>query len=327
MPEPQIGSDCYYRVLGLERDASEADLKRAYKKLALRWHPDKAKEAKAEENFKRISEAYDTLSDAKKREIYDAYGKRGLEGGMGGGGGHGFRGHVDPDEIFRHFFRGGFDDGDDFFGRGGGFRSGGHPFFGGGFNFEGPQGGYPRAKRGCGSQNNCGSNNCKPEPPPPYVIPNETKVLIHSLKGSAKFNHMQGTIKSFEEDSGRYNVKVEGTDSEVSVKPGNFCQLGDKVKIGLIPERTELQGVTAEVVSFNPVTGRYGVKVGAGMALSLEMASLKLPLNARVHLIGLESAQYNEQTGKIVGDFDGERYELELRGGKRLRIRPSNLRL
>uniref|UniRef100_A0A8C6AG18 DnaJ homolog subfamily B member 6 n=1 Tax=Marmota marmota marmota TaxID=9994 RepID=A0A8C6AG18_MARMA len=103
----------YYEVLGVQRHASPEDIKKAYRKLALKWHPDKNPENKeeAERKFKQVAEAYEVLSDAKKRDIYDKYGKEGLNGG-GGGGSHfdspfefGFT-FRNPDDVFRDFFGG-----------------------------------------------------------------------------------------------------------------------------------------------------------------------------------------------------------------------------
>ncbi|XP_072820152.1 dnaJ homolog subfamily B member 6 isoform X3 [Vicugna pacos] len=103
----------YYEVLGVQRHASAEDIKKAYRKLALKWHPDKNPENKeeAERKFKQVAEAYEVLSDAKKRDIYDRYGKEGLNGG-GGGGSHfdspfefGFT-FRNPEEVFREFFGG-----------------------------------------------------------------------------------------------------------------------------------------------------------------------------------------------------------------------------
>lgn len=78
----------YYKVLGVSRDATEQDISKAYKKAAIRWHPDKNQgDSKAEENFKRVAEAYDCLSNADKRAAYDRFGKAGVNGnGMGAGG-------------------------------------------------------------------------------------------------------------------------------------------------------------------------------------------------------------------------------------------------
>ncbi|XP_035285385.1 dnaJ homolog subfamily B member 6a isoform X2 [Anguilla anguilla] len=125
----------YYHILGVQRNASQEDIKKAYRKLALKWHPDKNPENKeeAERKFKELSEAYEVLSDAQKRDVYDRYGKEGLS--EGGGGGH-YDGHFggvftfrNPEDVFREFF-GGRDPFAEFFGGGGDpFED---PFFGGG---------------------------------------------------------------------------------------------------------------------------------------------------------------------------------------------------
>ena len=80
----------YYEVLGAGRDASADDIKKAYRKLAFKYHPDKnpGKEKEAEEKFKEVSEAYEVLSDSQKRATYDQYGHAGLQGAFGGGGFH-----------------------------------------------------------------------------------------------------------------------------------------------------------------------------------------------------------------------------------------------
>jgi molecular chaperone DnaJ len=76
----------YYEVLGVHRNASETEIKKAYRKLAIQFHPDKnAGDKQAEDKFKEISEAYSVLSDTQQRVIYDQYGHAGLNGGGGGG--------------------------------------------------------------------------------------------------------------------------------------------------------------------------------------------------------------------------------------------------
>jgi len=77
----------YYEILGVKKDADAAQLKKAYRRLAMKFHPDRNPDDKtAEAKFKEAKEAYETLNDAQKRQIYDQYGHAGLEGGMGGGG-------------------------------------------------------------------------------------------------------------------------------------------------------------------------------------------------------------------------------------------------
>lgn len=124
----------YYELLEVSRSASEAEIKKSYRKLAVKYHPDRNPDNKeAEEKFKEISQAYSVLSDPQKRQMYDQYGEeaftRGGPGGPGGFGGGGF----DPFDLFREAFGGG--------GGGGGgiFDS----FFGGGQHSDpsGPQDG------------------------------------------------------------------------------------------------------------------------------------------------------------------------------------------
>lgn len=96
----------YYEVLGVTREADGQELKSAYRRLAMKYHPDRNPGDKAaEEKFKEASEAYQVLSDAEKRAVYDRYGHAGLNGGGPGGfGGGGFSGAVDLGDIFGDLF-------------------------------------------------------------------------------------------------------------------------------------------------------------------------------------------------------------------------------
>jgi len=152
-----MGKD-YYKILGVSRSATDDELKKAYRKLAIKFHPDKNKSADAEEKFKDINLAYSVLSDAKKRKIYDQVGEEGLKAGGGGGqmpdfsqfgfngmnGAHGFNfnsnggfnsaGSFDPFSTFNSFFGEGFNvhnHGQDF---GSSFAGAGNPYSGMGNN-------------------------------------------------------------------------------------------------------------------------------------------------------------------------------------------------
>ncbi len=97
----------YYEALGVSRNASEADLKKAYRRLAMKYHPDRNAGAEAEERFKEAKEAYEVLSDPRKRSAYDQFGHAGVEGAAGAGGGFGTGGFRDIfDEMFGDIFGG-----------------------------------------------------------------------------------------------------------------------------------------------------------------------------------------------------------------------------
>ena len=92
----------FYALLGVPRDAAEADIKKAYRKLAMEYHPDRNPSAEAEARFKEITEAYEVLRDPQKRAAYDRYGKAGVGGA--GAAGFGFH-HVDLSEALNIFMR------------------------------------------------------------------------------------------------------------------------------------------------------------------------------------------------------------------------------
>lgn len=108
----------YYEVLGIARDAGEAQIKKAYRSMAMKYHPDRVKDDKegAEKAFKEVNEAYQVLSDPQKRQMYDQYGHAGVNPGAGGPGGHhgfegftsgGFSGFGSFEDLFGDILNGG----------------------------------------------------------------------------------------------------------------------------------------------------------------------------------------------------------------------------
>jgi len=114
----------YYELLGVQRDAEVDQIKKAYRRLAMRYHPDRNGEPDAEERFKEVTEAYEVLRDPQKREMYDRYGEAGVRRGAGGQDPfRGFGSFADAFEVFmREFGGGGLGD-----------------LFGGGRNASGPR--------------------------------------------------------------------------------------------------------------------------------------------------------------------------------------------
>ncbi len=97
----------YYEVLGLQKGATDAEIKKAYRQMAKKYHPDVNKEPGAEEKFKEVNEAYEVLSDPQKKANYDQFGHAGMDGAFGGGGFGGFSDFGDINDIFGSFFGGG----------------------------------------------------------------------------------------------------------------------------------------------------------------------------------------------------------------------------
>lgn len=151
-----MGKD-FYRILGVAKTATDDEIKKAYRKLALKYHPDKNKAKDAEEKFKEVAEAYEVLSDKKKRDIFDQYGEDGLKGesagsGNAGAGAYSYTFHGDPRATFAQFF-GTNDPFSIFFGDGGERMAFGNDMFGGGMESDdifaqmsGPRGGAFRSQ-------------------------------------------------------------------------------------------------------------------------------------------------------------------------------------
>lgn len=217
-----MGKD-YYKILNIQKGSSDEDIKKAYRKLALKYHPDKNKEPGAEEKFKEVAEAYEILSDPKKKEIYDKYGEDGLKMGAGGGGaggpGAGFSQGVpggfsytwsgDPNETFRMFFGNSnpfaaFFDDDEEGGGPGGF--GGFPFRFGSGGFGGPGVGAGMGAGSAGLGANSSGSKKKTQDPPIYhdllvsledIASGTTKKMKISrkvLSGDGRSTHLEDKV-------------------------------------------------------------------------------------------------------------------------------------
>jgi len=246
-----MGKD-YYKVLGVTRGSSDDEIKKAYRKLALKYHPDKNQTPGAEEKFKEVGEAYDVLSDQKKKQIYDQCGEEGLKGGVGSGGPQGtnaysgfgdgqnfsYAYHGDPRQTFSQFF-GNSNPFESFFaggGQGGMGMGGGEQMdididdilngFGGGM-----PGGY-MAQGNCGQKRKQSGQRAQ-DP----TIEREVHVSLEDLaKGIEK--RMKITRKVY---SGDGSVAHEDKVLKIDVKPGwkagtkvTFSKEGDKIP-GKIP--------------------------------------------------------------------------------------------
>jgi len=255
-----MGKD-YYKLLGVARGASDEEIKKAYRKLALKYHPDKNQSVGAEEKFKEIGEAYDVLSDSKKKQIYDQYGEEGLKGGMGGssgtggmpnfdfgnGQGYSYSYHGDPRATFSQFFGGSNPFASFFSASPGGM--GGPGSFGGVHGSEGMDIDIEELIGGLGNKNmggqfgrpsNMGSYGGVPSKQAKVqdaTIEKEIPVTLEEIaKGAEK--KMKISRKVHHEDG---RITTEDKVLKINVKPGwksgtkvTFSQEGDKVP-GKIP--------------------------------------------------------------------------------------------
>jgi len=334
---PNLRSDEYYAILGCKRGDNEAQLKKAYRKLAVKWHPDKNPGSEeATTNFQKISEAYAVLSDDKKRKLYDQYGKDGVtaaeqgnEPGAGGCGFHGGGGHhgMSPQEA-EQFFSMFFGGSDPFSGR----RSSSSSFGGGpGMNMmfgNGMMGGMP----GGGSNMRMNPNIRRQQAPPPKqydAIPRGTLVTLKGLLSAAHLNGDRGTIQQYIRSSGRYVVELEDSEETLSVKASNLLQ-HVQMRVHGIGSRPELNGKTGTVIAWNPTSERYSIYVmTVEQTMSLKPGSVVFVTGTVGQIAGLESKpELNGKWGTIIDWIqDTNKYDLQLSASKIIRIKVENLRV
>lgn len=358
-PAQDVSSNDYYQVLGVERMASEAELTKAYKKLALKYHPDKNPDSheKSEEDFKRVNEAYEVLRNPEKRRVYDQVGKEGLQGGAGAGagpfgGGGGMPGGgmtaEQAEELFRAVFGGGLGGagGDPFAGLLGGLGGGAAP--GGGrlppgtrvvFSSGGPRGedafgagpDLSSVFGGFGGMAGYPSASRAPRqrrPEPPYVVPRGTPVLVTGLLKAPEHNGQQGRVEGWDESRGRYQVRLEkqgdmGEETVLSLRPQNITQLLRVEVVGL-ESKPELNGRKGEIFNYD---GRYRVLVDSpALALGLQPGNCLLEAGSRVILGSLASSDFNGQMAQIVEvDREAARYVVRCQNGKTIKVKYENV--
>lgn len=283
----------HYATLEVPRDASASDIKRAYRKLALKWHPDKNSDNQqiAEEKFKEVGQAYEVLSDPRKRQIHDAGGD---QNDPFHGSGAGFSaGAVDPHDLFRQFFGEGFE------GMFGGDRFG-----------EQQQRQAPRFDQ----------------------IPPQTHVVIKGLHSQPGLNNCRGQVQGYSEGHNRYTVMVR-TDggmfgqqlAAIHVSPSHVLQLVEGVELTGIANQPALNGQHGRVIDFDSRTQRYVVEVH-GRRVALAPSKVKLPEGTRAMIQGLQSeTQYNHRWGCIQHvDGQHERYTVQIGAEQHLRLRFEN---
>jgi len=350
MPTPNIDSDNYYEVLGVEKSASDVDVKKAFRKLAMKHHPDKAKaedKEKAEEKFKKIAEAYEVLSDKDKRNTYDRVGKHGLNGGTGG------MNFQHAEDIFAQVF-GGKDIFEVLFSQGGmggmpgmggmggpqvQFQMGGFPGMGGmggmpgmggmggmgGMPGMGGMGGFPF--NGMSGMNDFSRGGSTPQHAQTYsALKTGTRVLVKDVKSKPFLNSTYGTVMGYEPTKDRYYVNVEDY-GKISLSSRNIQQLIRDVTIIGLKSKPELNGVTGDLYDYDNSRQRSLVHVRREN-LALQAENIILPSGTVVQLCGLtKGVQYNGKRGTITEiDRAKARYTVALNQSERLSIRFGNVK-
>jgi curved DNA-binding protein CbpA len=349
-----IHSNDYYKVLGVEKNASEADIAKAYKKLALKHHPDKNPNRKdqAEEDFKKITEAYEVLHDSEKRKNYDMFGKDGPRGGNPQSGDSNFApggqtmSREYADEIFRSFFGSGTN-GDPFASMFGGDHFGGDvgasgtnfafntgnpnsdPFASFAFarlghdrSFvpRGPRGPYMRQtqNRSAHSMPQRKAHRC--------IAPRGTKCIVRGLVKAPEHNGKSGQIVGWDEEKKRYEVQMQPSDERLLLRPLNVTQLCTVEVIGSA-SKPDLNGKFGDIFNYVQEEGRYEISVnGSNLAVSLQPGNCILPVGTCVTVQGLQQSEFNGQMAFISGvDRASTRYLVEFENGKQIKIKYENV--
>lgn len=349
MPHPPASRD-FYAILGVARDADADALKKAYRKNAVRYHPDKfagkpdADRAAAEEKFKAVAEAYEVLSSNDKRQIYDLYGEDGLKVGGGvpqgsgvpqGGGFQGMPGahfnfstsgngagvqmdQARAEALFAQLFGG--------LGSKGGMRMGGltdtddDPFaslLGGMHGMAGMAGGPGGGMGSLGGMGGMGgmAGTSKRRRASSMIATDTllpgTVVRLAGLS-SAALNGSAGTVRDYDSPKERYVINLSDG-SSIAVKPCNVRQVVSDAKV-IGTSKEDLNGRVAATTVYDKDTGRYvceGLTLD-GTALSLKPENVMLPIECRVSIGGVTSRpSLNGRVGCITG-VDRDRYLVRL---------------
>jgi len=328
------GSNDFYKTLGVEKTATEKQIKKAYRKLAMKYHPDRNKAKDAADKFKKIASAYECLSDPQKRKEYDFCG--GMPGGMpqgmpfnmnmgggmpGGGvrfvnmsgGNNGMGGMAGMESMLASLFGG----------MPGGF--GGSPFGDMGGSPFGDMGGSPFGGSGMGGgqwSSPFGDASAKKQS---MGLQPGTTVIIGGLKSAHKYNGQQACVVRFLPEQQRYTVRL-ANGSSISLKRTNLQQVVEGVQINGLKSRSDLNGTHARVVGFNHSKKRYVVQTASEQA-GLKKENVIFPPGTRVMVEGLQNEpRWNNKEGKL-GHFEqgSGRYVVDL-GTRKLRLRPCNIR-
>lgn len=308
-----VSSDDHYRVLGVGRQSSDGEIAKAYRALALKYHPDRNPgSTTAEEHFKRISLAYDTLKDKAKRAHYDQFGRDVPVNGQSSPSPTHRSCRGPPSRTTREHFT--YADASDV------FRS----FFGSADPFaafemmagaDGPPHGRLHERRATAA----------PDYTDDQAQATGRMVRVVGLVRDTTHNGMVGQIVRREPHNRRFVVRMLRSNATVALQSPNVSPLVAAVVCGL-QARAELNGRSA-YISERTSGGRYVVYIPPMTTpLGVQLGRLRLSIGTRVVLHDLTNVQYNGLRGRVVdAAHDGSKYTVEASTRARLKVKPANL--
>ena len=291
-----INSENYYEVLGVSKDADENTIKKAYRKLAMKYHPDKNKDNKenAEKSFKKVGEAYGVLSDKEQRQKYDQFGKEGLQGGP----------QINPNDIFQTFFGGNSP-----FGNMGGFQrqtvfmqSSGMPFPDL-FNMHNHQRPIRQQRR-------------------KFILKDSTPIVVRDLQSSSERNGLMGKVYDFDRSSHRYVVILESNDL-LSLKKNNILVLSNITHANT--------GARGKIVGYNG--NKYNILLkhnNRSIKLNeIKIEDIIIENGNLVEIVNVRSKPQLNGEQAIIEDYNPNenRYTLKLEDGNQIRVKRNNILL
>ena len=326
-------SNDYYEVLGVSNTSTDKEIKKAYRKLSLKHHPDKNQDdtEKAEEIFKKINEAYSVLSDKKKRSSYDRFGKPGPGEQEGFG-----MSSENARQTFHDFFEQFSGNGSNFTPSTQGFTNGFMRGFGGGLGTgigeglremgvnPGIQASIPILEQFLnpfGSMTGFNFGNQQINDVKPDIISNGVNVRIKELVNNSELNDKLGIIKGYNQDKDRYQVKI---DNDVKMlKRKNLQQLVNGLILGT--NKQELNGRKCKVLNYNSDTQRYQVQVRQKI-INIKPSNVVIDDNTCVEIRNIQSnPSLNSRCGRIKSyNQTKKRYNIAL-PDKHISLKLSNV--
>lgn len=298
--KPNFESKDLYKILGISKNANEKEIRSAYKKLAIKYHPDKNpnNKEKSEEIFKKISKAYEVLSNKEKRNRYDM----GL--GENDTNNNPYNNtknytYMQANDIFTNFF---------------GNNINGFKFM----NSTNIPSNYYRTsvfqqKTTTKIQND--------------IITNNTKVLLYGLKTN-EYNGKNGIIINYSNEKKRYTIKLE-SGNVVNILRKNFKQLLSNIELMELVSNKKLNGVRGNIIGYNFDTNRYIIQLDRlhnKAVLSFKKENILLPINTCIQIINLE--HWIGRCGSIKGyDPETKKYSVDIGNNKVLHINIVNMNI